>query len=356
MYDTIRLRSPYISNELYNKINYFCMKKQGINLSTGELMYQIVTGELSGSWDSRISIQCRDYDFDKSGIKVKSYPYLVIEGSTHKLKFGHNIYGGFESFKDAVYFLISTIEKILCLKLPCFYLWEVRRIDISQNFYIGQENVIKWFYSNQFNDYQRRSVNRYENTGIYISGTTTTLKFYSKGDEFKRHDYKRIKAFKSDLEANRLYNIAKDILRCEVEIKNKKLKYELCKDIIRVCDVDDNLVFNIFDEEVKRFLREGESMYLVINETMKVKERLFSELSSELAKNVFSTWTMLSTFGYKKTKENISKATFYRHVKILKDLGITWYNSDISIVRSEIPHYNLCYNSDIAVNKVLKVI
>jgi len=354
MYDTIRLKSPYIKRSLFEKIHSFCVKRQGIDLRTGELIYQIVTGDLEGSYDSRISIQCRDYEFSSEGIRVSSFPYLIIEASAHKMLRGHNLFGGFNKVKDAIYFMITTVENILGLKLPCWFLWQVLRVDISQNYYIGKDNVEKWFYSNQLNDYQRRNVNRYENTGIYISGTTTTIKFYAKGYEFKKHDYKRIKALKGDIEANRLLNLAEDLLRCEVEIKLKKLKYDFKKDIVRVIDLSDDVLENIFNKEVERFMRAGENMYLVINEAVKVKERLFRKLSREKAANVFSTWTMLSTFGYKETKKNMAKSTFYKHVKLLKDLGITWYNSDISIIKSDVGIYDLTLDSNIAVDKLIK--
>ena len=41
--------------------------------------------------------------------------------------------------------------------------------------------------------FSRRKLKKFNDTGLYWSGSTTTLKLYHKGAEFKTHDRNRLK-------------------------------------------------------------------------------------------------------------------------------------------------------------------
>ncbi len=45
-----------------------------------------------------------------------------------------------------------------------------------------------------------------------------------------------------------------------------------------------------------------------------------------MALPLFTTWSNLNDFGYSYTKSIMTQPTFYRHIKILKSLGIDWAN------------------------------
>ena len=57
-------------------------------------------------------------------------PFLILSGSVHKAKLGHNIFGGYESVEEAVSWLVDSIEKHLDEKLPPYQEWEIERIDL----------------------------------------------------------------------------------------------------------------------------------------------------------------------------------------------------------------------------------
>ena|SRR6476659_10084842 len=96
--DTIKLKSPYMDEYLFLAIETTCgLLRQGVRLSTGEILYQITIGELEGSWDSRINIRPMrdDWRRGRSGRPelCPSEPYIVVECSLAKVFNGQNIYG-----------------------------------------------------------------------------------------------------------------------------------------------------------------------------------------------------------------------------------------------------------------------
>jgi II/X family phage/plasmid replication protein len=350
MYDTIRLRSPYIDDVLADYITNFCVLRQGVDISTGEMLYKIVTSELEGSYDNRIMLQVRDYDFDSMGQKINSKKYLVIECSVAKMRNGHNVYSDFYSIKDDIFFMINTIEKILNVKLPCWYLWQVLRVDVSQNYVLDSiYDVHDYIMKYNLISYPRRRVHKYSNTAIYFAGSTTTFKIYSKFDEYKKHDRKRIHNM---LQYNKdkifsFEEFTKKVLRFEVEIKKRKLEYDFLKSVC-VYMLSDDYLISVFNNEVDKVLKLVKSDYELVNDFVNVRDRLEQLYSSQKSKILFAFWNELVIMGYDEVKSRYAKKTFYRHLKDLRESGISFNNSDIKKVDDKysdfIPYFDSKYS------------
>jgi len=100
----------------------------------------------------------------------------------------------------------------------CFNLFFKRKSDLEyylsflrtvkkKNFHEGSDHAANW------------------NSSMHYKGTFHTLKIYDKGKEFKRHDYRKIsKRFGQD-SANKIQEIADNVLRMEVSFKKRGLTH-----------------------------------------------------------------------------------------------------------------------------------
>jgi II/X family phage/plasmid replication protein len=326
--DTITLKSPYVSLDIANIIENECVKRQGINIKTGELLYEITTASLVGSYDNKISIKIENTEYTKDGL-VPSEPYITLEASVHKALLGHNVYGGPENLHSACDYLIKLVESFIQVDLPNYKEWSISRVDVAEVYELPCfEAVQEWFKGLNAADYPRRSVTRYGLSGIYAQGSTTTLKFYHKGIEFTKHDKSRLKNIFKDDKLMSLQAYANRIVRCECEIKSRKLKYDFGH-LPLVGEVSDQYINNVHDVEVRRFLKEGIKMMILVSNAHEVKERLYSMYKPALAGTLLGTWYQLTTLGEDSVKKSIPKRTYYRHVKQLKDAAVTWHCTDV---------------------------
>lgn len=347
MIDTILLESPFISEKIASVIERESIIRQGIDMSMGEIFYQITTKELKGSYDSslRIVVKRDKYEstFDLLSRKVitnlvKCEPYLLVECSVHKLILGHNCYGGTNNFHGLCKFLINFLEKNFNFELPNYEIWKVRRVDYAEVFDLGcLEAVVEWFRGVNNAHYSRRKVIKYANEGLYFPGSTTTLKFYAKGVEFNKHDKPRLKKFLDDDSIFNIQDIANKLLRVELEVKSKKLKNDFkTKDLPLVKDIKVEYLQSLYEIEVQRVLKEGAEGMKIIRDATNVQQRLYSNCSSQKAGSLLGTWYMLSTLGEEYAKSQMSKATFYRHRKELQELGISWLGTNVTLKSSSI--------------------
>lgn len=347
MIDTISLESPFIDEDIALEIENKSIIRQGVNMELQEIFYQITTKELKGSYDSslRIVVKRERYEtkFDmrlrkKITSLVSCEPYLLVECSVHKLILGHNVYGGTNDFMGLCRFLISFIEKSFNFKLPSFEIWKVRRVDYAEIFDLGSmEAVFEWFRGVNHADYGRRTAERYGQNSLYFPGSTTTLKFYHKGLEFSKHDRKRLKLFIDDDKINYIQNKANRYLRVEIEVKSRKLKNDFnTNELPLVKDIKVEYLKSLYEIEVQRVLKEGAEGMKIIRDASKVQQRLYSMFSSSKAGSLLGTWYMLTTLGEDYAKQQMTKTTFYRHRKDLKDCGISWFGTNVTLKESNL--------------------
>lgn len=355
MIDTVVLLSPYLDENVANEVELLCTRLEGVELFTGEVLYSFTRGELEGSYDSRIRISVERTEFvNVNGIpvRVKSRPYLRVECSLHKIILGHNCYGGSDDFKILVLYLVRFLEERFCVKLPFFLGWRVNRLDVANVFDLGSLDAVLAYIDNQKNFYySRRKISTYHG-GIYFSGVTNTIKFYAKGLEFEKHDYKRIRKFcrkQIDLTVGQsvqlkyftiLKNLdiikekANSLLRVEIEIK-RKLKDLFCTDSVNgyvfVNDIDVSVLREYFDYEIGKLLNEGVVNMKIVRDSKLVRNRLNEVYGSRLANVLMSTWFELATNGEEYCREHMASSTFRRHKKQLIDAGVAWTNTDVML-------------------------
>jgi len=358
LYDTIALKSPYLTENQVSEIYRLAKEKEGMNLKitsrldwgTGELDYKLTTGKLLGSFDSRISVRVDDTEYrvcktgqeivksmgckcgNKLPERVKTDNYIYIEASVHKVLLGHNIFGGPIVFSEAVRQLIDIVQELIGVELPACEEWRVMRVDVAEVFLLHSFEAVEEFFKGlQLVRFPRREKNKstYGQHGMNFNGSTTSVKLYHKGVEFWKHDRKRLGRYIDEKSLLELIEIANRILRVEVEIKRRKLSYDF-GDIPLVSKLTDEYLNNIYDSEIKKLLKEGEEMEIV-RDAYAVERRLNEVYNSKLAGILLGTWMKLTTLGESHYKSNTPYRTYKRHIKQLRDAGVSWLNTDVRL-------------------------
>ena len=356
MYDTVVIKSPEIDPETVQKIMTFCRLYEGIDIFTGELLYRFTSGELEGSYDYRIRLKVDNTEWIKEDSpvpqRVETYWHVVVECSLHKLLMNHNCYGGPADIHRSIAYLVRFLEEEMLVKLPDYQEWEVKRVDVARIYHFSDKNICKKIVGNLRNSYYTRRKPRIYDTSVMFSGSTTAVKIYWKGPEFEKHDYKRIKKYilrevdlnwnknNSDLMQHKLAMLQKHfdqvlekayrIIRYECEIKARKLKEVFKTDKVLVKILDDEILHDIADTELFKLIREDDNMDVVRRSDL-VLERLHQLYGTNQANALYSTWTKLVQFGDGQTKETMSRATFYRHKKLLVEAGVSWTCSVVNL-------------------------
>jgi II/X family phage/plasmid replication protein len=356
-YDTIKIKSPPFDRTIMNRILDKCILRSGVNLSTGELLYELYTGgDLLGSWDSRISLKAKDEDYviDENGHArlQKCEPYLMLEASVHKISLGHNVYGGPTDFQKAASDLVVLVEKLLEIELLPANLWTVHQVDVANVYNLCKSACKQFFDCMQLVNFPRRKKNaaKYD-MSVYFPGKTTTVKFYHKGTEFKAHDYSRLRNYFKDLfshmygadikntervekKLQALQRLADKRLRVEVAIHSDKLQYDFGKNPT-VAELTDAYLERLHDHEVERILREGKQGMDTVRTTDAVLTRLETHYGGSIALRLYGFWQMMCEKGDEKTKTKYKRTVFYRNRKQLEDVGVSWLGSNIVIVAGD---------------------
>jgi II/X family phage/plasmid replication protein len=354
MIDTVRLASPPLPEALIERIEQQLVLRSALDLSTGDLQWQFTRGSLSGSWDSRVSVQVEREEWVhgpltlrgiteevvtgkkqlKLTCKLPCEPYLVIEGSVHKALLGHNVYGGPLPPALTMAWFVDNIAERLGVTLPYSEDWRVLRIDWAEAFDLGSFEAVQEYISGlNMAAFPRREVVRHGSESLFAPGRTTTIKAYHKGPEFSAHDYGKLRKIVDPGELIALQDMANRILRVETSIKARKLA-EDHSGKPQVVQVTQAYLEGVHDREAARLLKEAAGTMETVRTHREVSRRLQSTYQGELGNRLFGTWLQLAALGEKEVKRDMAARTFYRQRKQLIDAGCSWAATDVIILKT----------------------
>lgn len=374
--DTVKLKSPSIEMSIADKIEAQCTLRSGIDLSSGRILYEITTGDLLGSWDSRISVKVMRDEYESRGRGtlqlVPCEPYLLIEASVHKIFMGHNIYGGPTNFLKAAREFVYLIGDLFDVgdHLPFPDLWEVRRVDWAEMFCLPYVGIQEFFEGMGTCNFPRRKAQKYGREAVYFPGTFCTLKLYHKGGDFQVHDAKRLKSFFmnyrtqqfpqdemaavnarwSKRKVHALQRLANNRLRAECEIHADKLDYDFGHKPL-VSEVTEEYLRSVYDKEMKKLMHEGKSDMETVRESRAVKNRLVNIYGERLGTDLFGFFMQLAGFGEDVVKLDyfpVRKSTYYRKRRRLEDAGVSWLGSNVHVIANDgvLPRDFVPYRTD----------
>ena len=332
MLDTVKLESPELGGRIAGEIERRCVRRTGVVLDSGDVLYEITAGSLAGSWDSRMSVRVMRERWTGAGELQPCAPYVLLEGSVHKALLGHNVHGGPEGLQASCEWLLDDVGGRVGVKLPPASEWLVRRVDVAQVYELPDFAAVEeYVWGLNSAQYPRRSVARYGQESIFAAGRASAVKAYHKGLEFAKHDGKRLRGIMPDAEVLELQLRANRMLRWEVSVKAKKLD-EDHSGKPSVSQVEDSYLEALHYREVRRLVREGEADVKTVRKHKDVRDRLLHQYNERKAGLLFGTWHQLVTLGEKETRRHMADRTYHRHKKELIDAGVSWIGSDVLVV------------------------
>lgn len=386
--DTVRLRSPTIDESLAVFLHNQMVLKTGVDLSTGEQLYSLTSGQLQGSWDSNISfnVMRKDWVSGPSGKteQVDCDPYILVEASLHKVFYGQNVFGQVENFPERCRLFIDLLGELFGVdemkfgpaqeSLPSASRWQVRRVDWAEVYRLTPAAIAEFFRGISQCKFPRRSAKsaKYGVNSVHFPGSFTTLRIYHKGPEFKEHEIPRVRKalnfyyqkqrgetlqvndwFRGEecggeFDAMRTGNfrpmvekrikamqrLADNRLRAEVQVNAEKLVYDFGHYPL-VSEVSDDYLKKVHDDELFKLLREGKTEMETVRTHDQVKARLNSMYGKRSANGLFSFWLQMATRGEDVMRGEISRSRFYVNRKLLVDAGVSWLSSNVIIIANE---------------------
>lgn len=320
IYDTISIISPSIPENIYQEIKQKTKIIEQVDTETGEILWQVTTAEIMGSYDARLQIRFL------SDNKIK------ITGSPHKFILGHNVLGGPDDIKGCCRYLVALAGRKLSMVLPNWGEWQLLRADITYCFGFDSNADVKDFFKMMRGaTYPRREIMNYGLNSIYIPGRSTTIKAYCKGPEFRIHDKSRLKRLcetdtrYSKENIDQLESLGDRLVRFEVEVNRRKLKYDK---ISTYCgQLKDYYFVNVYCVEITKLLKEGASEMEIVRSIDDVKARLNLFYKKRKAANLFGVWSRIQMESEQSVKNSVHRATWYRYQMDLRNAGVSMKGS-----------------------------
>ena len=331
---------------------------QRVDCIDGQVEFEYYNFELSHSWNYRVRWKLDDKKFCydpnlQITMLTPGYPHLKIEFSAPKIMLGNNIQTIDENMADiAVHTVKKKFEKTFNVSLPSVHDWFLNRLDVCSNYELPSEKVVTEIIQYmQKLDYPRKIENLHKNESIYCASRYSTLKIYAKGPEFKAHDKKR---FKNEIEAQTLQNIASRVIRAEAELK-LRLRY-IATQWINMHDIRDKIKIKTWNGYLKYYkmmelldckveLERMLTNLMICKETkaMKAKDvydKLRQNFSGKQADVFMGMYSIILTQGLKTSRKIYTKEKMARALRAYRSLGISFINSDVSVIDSgiNIPH------------------
>lgn len=252
---------------------------------------------------------------------------------------GYNSHNGFYNVYLICDRMIKLVSKHYDVQLPDIKHWFLQRIDIAICYNLKNNEDVKTYINNiSMCQYPRRNVVIYRDEGIYLKGTTTTLKIYNKLLEFKNNDMKKLKSTKFNTKS--YLKRIQGFIRFECEIKKKKLEEVYGTKYIRIRNVNYQQLENIWKQEFMKLLKLFDTHSKIINNRSEVEKILYSLYNKRNATLLYNFYLSIIVDGIQEVKKRMSKSTYYRNIKELKKCNIDFSQIYRIELKNEVVKFN----------------
>ena len=300
-------------------------------------------GEITGlfhAWESipssygSLAFKVFDFRNTKDGTL-----FVEIKASPAKLMLGHNVFGSDDLSECGL-----TMFEILYTAYPTLadYLnhesWTVSQIDVTYHSRCKTQDEVTQFINALHNvsNGQTKSRTGYSGTAYFgkKNSRIKKLKVYDKYKEVLAYMSRELKR-KPDLFAvytDELLEFSKCMVRWESSVKTRWLqRRNLPTNFFKLAKIFD--AKSIWKESTKDIFKalEGQQMRIIKDDHIKKQlEKTFYTVSFKTGKisytkalSAYRTYRAIKADGYKQVSESMSRATFFRHIKMLQEIGLS---------------------------------
>lgn len=315
MIDTIRFRIK-ISDRLAESIKAISLETTKKNNVTGDIQYQYHNASIFvGSYNRDLNLFLSDID----------ERYVYLEFSAPKLHYGHNI---FLFYPEDLPLLLNNLYSDLLKSFgafPVYSEWEIMRIDLCYSWKFLEENLAEKILSIlQSYNYPRKR-NSFHDTSLMSVGSTYSVKFYLKYNEFQKNDFKHF--HKSDLEyAYKLLELSKNILRFEITFRKPALKAYFSEFPLKLSSITTEKTTEILQKLLGKLLKDCKPVSMTSTEAF---NQLKNEYKEQKAVRLWEFWTLFSKPESQRIlKKSYNRTTIYRNTRDLRKASVGLNNSD----------------------------
>lgn len=294
---------------------------------TGEKRWEVVAWDSIRSDSHQIAVKC-----DGVAVHIHGSPARVMgDGDT---VFGHvqdacNLRVCAQSMIDFIALQLGLSD------VPELALWRCSRIDITANYDLGSlPNVrIALAELRQLTDGRYR-VSQTSGDTVYFNHKSKrkSLKIYAKGPHLAYLMTQKTYTGRS-YTADEM-RLADRLVRFELKL-GSKFFHDVREQGLSCWDIPWSFFYDLFSEYLQAFAGdlEVDDMASMIDKLVKLPDPTGQHLTvtESQAVRVFQTFCMIKQYGLQQTREMMPKSTYYRHVRLLQDIGLS--KADLGVGR-----------------------
>lgn len=341
MIDTIKLKIP-IELPAYKKLTELCEVHVGfrkIPLLEKQIKYVITKTAIElGSFNRLCSVR-----IPKEFIEG-SFNYIFIELSLPKVYFAHNVrLLTMSQFQEVILEIHKKIKEHYKITAPISD-WEVMRIDLCYNWKFKSKKEFEQTLKILQNlKYPRKKKYNYD-TSVMFQGSSYTVKFYSKYDEFMKHDFTHmIKEMYKPEFIDEITELAKNVLRFEVTIRRKHFKTVFNSKVLRISDITEERVLRTLQNYLKKLIK---LVDIDTSKKMNAYDKLVEMYGEIKGRDIYEKYRMFTSEDPtdREVFNSYSYPNRYKFTKHLENAGVGLLSEDLKYqVNLTIPSENAVF-------------
>lgn len=311
MIDTIKLFIAIEKIDLLLKLKGSLSRFRKENLKTNEVNFEFYSSQVElGSYNRKVNIMSSNVP---QGFFIEfSVPKYLKDNNVEMIE------------PNELNIAIPKLYKELCdymeYTLPHYSTWKVYKLDVCYNWIFENDQIAtRTINFIHLIDYPRKKKYVYD-TSVMFKGTAYTIKFYLKGPEFLKNDFKKVK---DKNHAHTLLHWADKTLRFEISIRKDHLQELLGQKPVLIEHITDfqtiEGLLNHYLGKIFKYL----NLQTMSNETIKTK--LFEIFTPQKATRLYDFYRNYYFNPEMKTlykNKGLNRSTIYRYKTDLKRAGI----------------------------------
>lgn len=214
--------------------------------------------------------------------------FMYLELSIPKYVFDHNVRminaSDFQNIVSKLhqeladdYNIITVLDDWEIMRLDLCYAWKMKNKDELNNALSILQSL----------RYSRKKRYNYD-TSVMFKGSAYTVKFYSKYEEFLKHDYNRIWKVNEEL-ADEILLLAENVLRFEATIRRTHFITVFRKPRIGVKDITEEVVLNTINYYFNKLVK---LVDLEVSNKISVYDRLIVEFGEVKGRDIYEKYRL----------------------------------------------------------------